>query len=154
MGIRKEKGFTLIEVLAALLIMGLVVGTAAQTLTWQAKIAAQGNREIETHHASRTAMSFMEREVRQARVVTLHKPGVLKIIRHNNQMVYFYVADKDGNGIKDLYLETDGVPNPVVSFVEEVSFVEKSRGEWEISVTARQDGVENSWTVTVKQRAN
>jgi len=149
----REKGFSLIEVLAGLAIMGLILGTAAQTLTWQSRIAVKGKLQIETSQAARTALSLIEKEVRQARSISSPRPGTLSITRTNNQIVGFYVDDKDFNGVKDLYQETDGVPTPAVSFIEEVSYLELNPGQWEITVLAREGGVENQCSLTVKRRA-
>ena len=151
---QSAKGFTLIEVLAALVIMGLVISTAAQTLTLQTKIAARGSSQIETQQAARAAATLLDREIRQAKTVVLAGPGVLKVTRSNNQAVYFYVADKDYNGVKDLYQETDGIPNPVSSYVEQVDFADMGSGRWGVTITARQNGVENQWKLEIKQRAD
>ncbi len=150
----REKGFTLIEVLAALVLMGLVVSIAAQTLTLQTRIFARGNSQIETQQSARAAAGLLDREIRQAKTVALTGPGILKVTRSNNQSVYFYVADKDYNGVKDLYQETDGVPNPVASYVEQVDFADMGAGRWDVVITARQNGVENQWKLTIKRRAD
>ena len=151
---QSEKGFSLIEVLAALVIMGLVISVAAQTLTLQTKTAARGRSRIETQQAARTAATLLDREIRQAKTLSLAGPGVLKVTRSNNQTVFFYVADKDYNGVKDLYQETDGIANPAASYVEQLDFVDMGSGRWDVMITARQNGVENQWKLAVKQRAD
>ncbi len=151
---KSERGFTLAEVLAALAIMGMVISLAAQTMIWESRINTRGQMQIETHQAVRASMTVIEREIRQAKSVSLLSPGKLHITRSNNQTVYLYVDDKDFNGIRDLYMETDGIPNPVASYVEEVDFLQQAPGKWEVLIVARQGGVENRWQLTVKQRVN
>lgn len=149
---RDEAGFTLIEVLAALAIMGIVVTLAVDALGWQTKLTKQYQARIETQQALRASMLVVEKEIRQAKSLNLLNQGEISIVRSNNQVVKFYVADKDFNGIKDLYMETDSIPNPVASNIEELAFNDKGLGKWEIHMVARQGGVEQKWVLTIRQR--
>lgn len=148
-----ERGFTLIEMLSALVIMGIVFSMAVQVMSTQSRVYAGDVRRVETEQAARTAMNFIEREIRQAKAVTSLQPGVLLITRNNNDQIKFFVADKDYNGIKDLYLQKNGTSNPVVSYIEDVSFHEQQRGTWQVVVSARQGEVVDKWQLIIRQRS-
>ncbi len=150
----RDAGFTLVEVLAALVIMGLAVTLAANILNWQVRLAKHQGEEIETQQAVKTAMLYLEREIRCAQSVSLPAGGVLKIVRNNGQNLLFYVDDKDNNAIKDLYREIDGVATPLVSRVVEVRFVEQLPGTWEISLLAQQGGEEYRCQFVARKRSS
>ena len=149
---KEESGFTLVEVLSALVIMCLVVSVALQLLAWQAIVTSRAQANIETDQGLRIASMVIEKEIRLAKSTSLASEGNLLVVRTNNQRVKLYVADKDYNGILDLYQETDGVPTPVASCVEKVDYVEAGPGRWDVSMIARQKGVENRCMFTVNQR--
>jgi prepilin-type N-terminal cleavage/methylation domain-containing protein len=150
----KQAGFTLVEVLAALVIMGMALSLAGNTLIWQLKLSKKGSEKIETQQALKTAMLYIEREIRTAKSVSLQSQGSIKIIRNTGQTLMFYVDDKDNNGMQDIYQQIDGTPTPLVSYVIEVRFAEQSPGCWEIFLKAKQGEGESQCSFVVKKRAS
>ncbi|HEX3014936.1 MAG TPA: prepilin-type N-terminal cleavage/methylation domain-containing protein [Desulfobacteria bacterium] len=149
----KQKGFTLVEVLAAMTIMLIVVGSAVQMLGWQTRLMTQTRRQVDTLQSVRAAGTLIEREIRAAKSVSAPNPGTLQIVQNDDEIVYFYVADKDYNGVKDVYRETKNVPAPIASFIDNVNFSQVSAGEWEVTIFANENGVENTWQMIVAKRA-
>ncbi|MDA8441201.1 MAG: type II secretion system protein [Peptococcaceae bacterium] len=152
--VRREGGFSLVEVLAAIAIFGLVLNLAAQTMLWHERTAVREYQQLETQQALRVAAMLLEREVRLAKAVAIDTSGVLTVTTPNNKQVKYYVADKDYNGIKDLYAETNGIPSPVASYIDTAQFIALRQNVWQINLKATDGEVSDAWKLIVQTRVD
>ncbi|WP_242966807.1 prepilin-type N-terminal cleavage/methylation domain-containing protein [Desulfosporosinus sp. FKA] len=151
---KKEDGFTLLEVLSGLLIAGIILITALNLLEgmWKGSRTLKG--QLEAQYALMTAGRTVSDEIRRAKTVQWDEDAcelkVLPPIEEENPSQIadsYFVADLDYDGIKDLYWKHMGVPQPIASFMTGWESVEVEPGLWEIilkvtvdkqSVTSRQ----------------
>lgn len=115
-GSRSEKGMTLVEVMVALLIFSIVLGTV-YTLYLQGVITwRHGESKLEVQDHLRLAMDRMSRELRTALYLDNNN------LNQNNELTFF-IVDKNGNPARVRYYlrgtqllrEWQGTSNPLAS---------------------------------------
>ncbi|NLK52863.1 MAG: prepilin-type N-terminal cleavage/methylation domain-containing protein [Syntrophomonadaceae bacterium] len=83
------KGFTIIELVAGLLISGLVLSAATAFFLSGHKAAQQNREAAENQEQARYAMQFMLQEIRAASQILSLQPDSLTLVNHGgNKIVY------------------------------------------------------------------
>ena len=156
-----QRGMTLLEVLAALVIFVMLVGVGARLLpdTWQSIKSL--NDRLELQYALLTGGQTVAKAVRGAQEVEWARKGVLKILPGSNspgkivpesERDSFYIDDKDKNGVSDLYREHLKVANPVATGIVSIECRERAPGLWEIKLMGRKGKVELEWETLINQK--
>ncbi|MHB1653763.1 MAG: prepilin-type N-terminal cleavage/methylation domain-containing protein [Desulfitobacteriaceae bacterium] len=150
------EGFTLLEVLLALVISGVFLTLSLRLLTDQWRGSLEAKRHLELQYSVLSGGRVVVDAVRTAKSVVRIGPGVLKVVSWaDNGTLYtdlYYIGDKDYDGIKDLYCEHLNVPNPVATRVTGFVCEEEEPGLWRISLEANWGGQKVSWETLVHGR--
>jgi prepilin-type N-terminal cleavage/methylation domain-containing protein len=111
-----QSGFTFIELLAALTILSVVLGSIAMFYFPSLKFWGKGNETIELQQHGRIAMNRMVRELRQAKEVFIPNnfADEITFTTLNEEQFRFYLS---GNQL----LRSKG-NNPLASYVQSVNF--------------------------------
>ncbi|WP_434511825.1 type II secretion system protein [Desulfitobacterium sp. AusDCA] len=149
-----EAGYTLAEVLTALVIIGIILSFALPLYTDQWRIAREVTDRMEAHFAVLNAGRTVSDAIRQAKTVEWDNSGTLRILPVNQgiRQDYYYIADKDYDGIKDLYIEHYGVPNPISSRIIAWNCAKGEAGLWTITLRAQVGRQTVNWTGMIRQR--
>lgn len=151
---KSEIGITLLEVMLSLVITGIIVSIVLTIYISQYRLnldVAEGSeRDYSLLRAGQvigTAIMTSEKVVWTGKelYVTYHQEG--KVIKDS-----YYLADKDHDGINDLYREHLAVPNPVVSGLTVFNCLEVNKGLWLISISAVNHENKSTWERKVRQR--
>jgi type IV pilus assembly protein PilW len=121
-------GFTLIEVLIALAIAGIVMSVLYSVFIPQTKTYATQEQVVDLQRSLRLGMSLLERDIRQ----TGYNPGGLTEIRAASDGV-----DNDCDGITD---EADNLATLLVMEAESVGFLETTVSSLSFSQDMNGDG--------------
>ena len=114
----QDRGFTLIEVLFALLITGILLGVALRFFYGEWNISQTLKDKMEAHYAVVTAGRWVSDAIREAESVQWTNRGKWTLTvtpSGENYSDQYYLDDKDYDGVKDLYRYHKGAHNPVVS---------------------------------------
>jgi prepilin-type N-terminal cleavage/methylation domain-containing protein len=151
----KDAGFTLTEVILAILITGILLVVSLRFFTEQWR-SGQGLRErVEAHYAVMTGGRTVSDAIRAAESVQWSSgTGILTVKPSGTDFTdRYYIADKDYDGIKDLYREHLGVPSPLVSGVVEWECAKGESGLWRITLKGRIGTQNVDWQGQIRQRA-
>ncbi|MFZ3371665.1 MAG: prepilin-type N-terminal cleavage/methylation domain-containing protein [Desulfitobacteriaceae bacterium] len=152
----ENKGFTLLEVLFALLISGSLLVLSLRLLTDQWRAAKEIKDRQEIQYALLTAGETITTAIRSAQTVQSPKPGVLEILPWSEAGYFkadlYYIADKDYDGIPDLYCEHLGVPNPVANRITSLLCTEVEPSLWQITFQARMNQQQTTWQGLIRRR--
>jgi len=160
---RREKGFTLLEVLIGVAIMAIVVGAVAMTITTlllnEGQVAGQNTALPQVQNAG----YWISRDVQMARIVTLGEPGVflrLDIPRDDNpehDYTIDYVFDSDK--LKREVYDSLGTPTSETFIAEYIdtgnttfSALGAEAGLWKLTVRASRDGTGVTRSYEISQR--
>jgi hypothetical protein len=154
-------GFTLLEVIFALLISGMFLITSLRFFTEQWHGHAALNDRLEAHYSVLTAGKTLADAIRSAKTAEwVQDSGVLKVLPWPDEanpaptVDYYSVNDLDYDGIKDLYWRHLGIAQPVASYVSSWKCVEVEPGLWEISLQANVEGQLAAWKSVIRQRVS
>lgn len=150
----KDLGLTLMEVLLSLVITGIMVSVILTLYIKQYRLASQFMLKTELNYALLRAGQVLTSAVKAGEKVEW-SGQVLRISYHQGDKRFvdtFYLADKDSNGIVDLYRVHQAVPNPVASGLTEFSCNEIQKGLWGINLRAGEGEKEISWERKVRQK--
>ena len=160
-GLCSDRGRTLLEVLFALLISGILLVTALRFLTDQWRGASALKNHLEAHYAVMTAGKTVEDEIRKAQTVEWVKdPGVLKVLPMPEDanplptLDSYFVNDLDHDGTKDLYWKHLGSSEPMASFMTKWECTEVEPGLWNVFLEASADGQTVNWRSVIRQRVH
>ncbi|AFV01451.1 hypothetical protein UNSWDHB_2139 [Dehalobacter sp. UNSWDHB] len=153
---QNDKGFTLLEVLVSLVITGIIAAMVFQLYISQYRMAKGLMADADLSFAAvragqvlTAAVSTAESVAWAGKVLRINCLEDGKIITDS-----YYLADKDFNGVLDLYREHLGVPIPVVSRICEFHCTGVREGLWQISLTAAQAERAVYWQRTVRVRSS
>ena len=150
-----SKGFSLLETLLALTVSGVLLASTLPLFTGVWRSYYEDKHRLEIRYSLLAAGRMVADAIRSAKTVELLAPGKLKVVYwdNNGQLTtdYYYVADKDYDGIKDLYRE-HVVPNPVASWIVNFACEEKEPGLWQIKLEAVWGGQTQEWQTMVWRR--
>lgn len=154
----KGKGFTLLEVMLALVIFGIILTVALQLTIGEWRGAKSLKGRLEVQYSVLTAGKTVSDAIRSAQSVQWAAPAVLKVLPWPDEGTtevttdLYYVDDKDRDGVKDLYCEHRKVPNPVASRITFWQATEVEPGLWEIMIKAGSGEQEAVWRGMIRQR--
>ena len=153
---RRIQGFTLLEVLLALLISSILLSLCLRLLTDQWRGAQEIKDRLEIQYALLTSGETVSNAIRSAQTIQWTNPGVLKILPWPDTGYYtydlYYIADKEHDGIPDLYCEHQNVPNPVASRITALICTEVEPGLWQVTVQASLNRQQATWQSLIRQR--
>lgn len=152
--IKRDEGLTLLEVLLSIVMAGLVVCMVLNLYIQNYRLAEDLQVKTELDYALLRAGQVLTAAVEAGEKVEW-TGSVLQVtdIQDNDTIVdLYYLADKDADGIVDLYREHLSVPNPVVSGLAELNCIEIDEKLWEITIRAERRGRECVWERTVRQK--
>ena len=156
-----EHGFTLLEVLLALLIMSILLMTSMRLLTdqwWEAKAL---KNHLEAHYSVLTAGKTVSDAVRMAKTVEwVNESGNLKLkvlpmpddSNPKPTLDSYFIYDADEDGTKDLYWEHLKVKQPLASYIAQWECTEVEPGLWEVFLEANANGQSAKWRSLTRQR--
>ncbi len=101
-----EKGFTLIEMLVAIAISGIVMAGIYSAYYSQQKSSVKQQQLVQMQQSIRAGMWFMEKEIRKAGYDPLHSAGAAITTAEPDQLKFTFLAvedgeDNDGDGETD-----------------------------------------------------
>ncbi|NLI91855.1 MAG: type II secretion system protein [Peptococcaceae bacterium] len=151
---KKDCGMTLLEVLLSLVITGIIVSIILPLYTNQYRLSKEIACKAETDFTLLRAGQVLTSAVQEGIHVEWKGEKLFVTFQQSGKTIVdsFYLADKDRDGILDLYREHLGVPNPVVSGLKGFNCSVISDKLWRISLLAVQEGKEVSWERKVRQR--
>lgn len=152
----RDSGFSLTEVLIALAVLGIILSFSLRFFSEQWRVTQEVKDRMEAHFAVLNAGRTVMDAIREAQSVEWVAPEALHILpwdRVTNPDAY-YIADKDFDGIKDLYFERDRVPNPVASRIISWNCTKGDSGLWVVTLQAQAGRQIVTWTGKVRQRAS
>lgn len=154
-----ERGLTLLEVLIAFLITGILMVTILSLLTDQSRGACSLKNHLEAHYAVMTAGHTISSEIRAAQTVEWVQDSktlnILPLPSDANPLPApdsYFIGDLDYDGIKDLYWKHLGAKEPVASNITEWNCVEVGPGLWNVFLEASVKGEKVFWKSSVRQR--
>ena len=158
-GHNSERGLTLLEVLFALLITGIVMVTTLRLLTDQWRGARALKNHLEAYYSVMTAGQIISTEIRSAQTVVWvqdsKKLFILPLTADANPVPTldsYYSDDLDHDGVKDLYWVHLGTKEPLASYITEWECVEVEPGLWNVFLEASVEGQKVAWQSAVRQR--
>ncbi len=156
-----ERGFTLLEVLVALLISGILLMTALQFFTDQWRGASALKNHLEAHYAVMTAGNTVSNVIQRAKTVEwVNDSGMLKVIPMPEDgnpiptLDSYFIGDLDLDGTKDLYWQHLGISEPLASFIVRWECAEVEPGLWEVFLQANVNGQSATWQSVIRQRVH
>ena len=160
-GFYSERGFTLLEVLFALLISGIFLMTAMRFLTDQWRGARALKNHLEAHYSVMTAGKTVSDAIRMAKTVEWIKDsGVLRVLPLPDDanlvptLDSYFIDDADHDGTKDLYWRHLSVSQPLASYISKWECTEVEPGLWEVFLEASVDGQSATWRGVIWRRAH
>lgn len=155
----KDDGFTLLEVLLALVISGILLMTSMRLITDQLRGARALKNHLEAHYSVMTAGNTVSNAIRMAKTVAwINDYGVLKVFPMPNNAYpaatqdSYYMDDADKDGIIDIYWKHLGSPQPLASHISKWECKEVEPGLWEVVLEASVDGQIVTWRSITRQR--
>ncbi|MFZ3132162.1 MAG: prepilin-type N-terminal cleavage/methylation domain-containing protein [Desulfosporosinus sp.] len=158
-GFYSECGFTLLEVLLALVISGILLITSLRLMTDQWRGARALKNHLEVHYSVMTAGKTVSDAIRMAETVEwIKESGVLKVLPLPNDanlvptLDLYFIDDLDREGTKDLYWRHLGVAQPLASYIAQWECREVEPGLWEVFLEASVDGQSTTWRGVIWRR--
>lgn len=149
-----KAGFTLIEVLLALLISGILLSVSLRLFTEQWRTSQVMKDRIEAHYAVMTAGRMVLDAIREAETVQWDPNGTLSIFPGEDatQTDKYYVADKSNDGGFNFYRFHNGAHNPVVNGIVSWNCSKGDSGLWTITLNGKIGNQNVEWQGTIHQR--
>ncbi|HUS88198.1 MAG TPA: type II secretion system protein [Desulfosporosinus sp.] len=158
-GFYSERGFTLLEVLFALVISGILLMTSMRLMTDQWRGARALKNHLEAHYSVMTAGKTVSDAIRMAKTVEWVKDsGVLRVLPMPDDanpvptLDSYFIDDLDRDGTKDLYWRHLGVSQPLASYIAKWECTEVEPGLWEVFLEASVDGQSATWRGVIWRR--
>jgi len=150
---KNDSGITLLEVLISLVIIGVIASAVLTFYLSQYRLNQNIISEMELDYSLARAGQVLATAIRCAEDIRWDGKRLEVTYCYNDEKItdIFYLADKDKNGIQDLYREHLAVPNPVASGLTVFDVKEIKRGLWQLCLEA-EDGKNNrKWIRKVRQ---
>lgn len=151
----KDQGFTLIEVLFALLITGILLGVSLKFFAGQWVMSQVIKDKMEAHYAVASAGREVSDAIRQAENVQWANRGKWTLLITPSGESYvdqYYIDDKDYDGVKDLYRFHKGAHNPLVSGIVDWNCSEGESGLWTITLKGQINKQTVHWQGRIRPR--
>jgi len=153
------RGFTLLEVLFALVISGILLMISLRLITDQWRVARQLKNHLEAQYSVMTAGKVVSDAIRMAKTVEwVEGSEVLKVLPMPDDanlvptLDSYLINDLDRDGTKDLYWRHLNVPQPLASYISIWKCAEVEPGLWEVSLEANVDGQSATWRGVIRRR--
>jgi len=160
MHLNKERGLTLLEVLLALLITGILLMTSLRIMTDQWRRARVLKNHLEAHYSVMTTGKTVSDAIRMAKTVEwIENPGILRVlpmpsyVNPSPSLDTYFLDDLDGDGTKDLYWGHLNVSQPLASYVTKWKCTEVEEGLWKIFLEASLEGQIATWQGGIRRRS-
>lgn len=150
-----ESGFALTEVIVALLITGILLTIALRFFTEQWRISQVLKDRNEAHYTVMNAGQMVLYAIREGKSVEWDASKEILTVLPSNQESnsdQYFIADKDHDGINDLYRNHQGVPNPVVSGMLNWNCTKGENGLWTVTIKAKVGNQIVEWQGAIRQR--
>lgn len=154
-----ERGFTLLEVLFALVISGILLMTSMRLMTEQWRGAHALKNHLEAHYSVMTAGKTVSDAIRMAKTVEwVKESGVLRVLPMPDDtnlvptLDSYFMDDLDRDGTKDLYWKHLNVSQPLASYISIWKCTEVGPGLWEVFLEASVDGQSATWRGVIGRR--
>ncbi|NLP43688.1 MAG: prepilin-type N-terminal cleavage/methylation domain-containing protein [Peptococcaceae bacterium] len=150
---KNASGMTLLEVLISLVIIGVIVSVIFTFYLSHYRLNQSIISEMELDYSLVRAGQVLAAAVRSAEDIYWDGKNLEVTYCYKGELITdsFYLADKDKNGIQDLYREHLAVPNPVASGLTFFEAKEIKRGLWQLSLGAEDSKKDLKWTRKVRQ---
>jgi len=150
---KNDFGVTLIEVLISLVIIGVIASVVLSFYLGQYRLNQNIISETELDYSLVRAGQVLAAAIRSAEGIRWDGKNLEITYCYNGEKItdIFYLADKDKNGIQDLYREHLTVPNPVASGLTVFKVKELKKGFWQISLEAEDSKKKRKGTRKVRQ---
>ncbi len=145
---------TLLEVLLSLVLTGIIMGMVLTQFISHYRLFKSLMTQAELDYSLLRGGQVLTAAVRTGQEVEW-KDEILRVTRIQDEkpvVDLYYLADKDHNGVLDLYREHLSVPNPVVSGLTDLRCMKIEEGLWEICLEARLGDIKTNWKRSVRQR--
>jgi len=154
-----DGGFTLLEVLFALAISGILLMTSMRLMTDQWRGARALKNHLEAHYSVMTTGKTVSDAIRMAKTVEwVQDPGVLRILPMPDAanlaptLDSYYMDDSNRDGIIDLYWKHSKVSQPLASYISKWQCTEVEPGLWEVLLEATVEGQNSTWRGVNRRR--
>jgi len=152
----REKGLTLIELLAALALICLVIGVGLTAYLTSQKAVYQFVSMIEVQQTSRSSMQFMTREIRMAQKIMSIQPDTLTLINHDGNKIVYRMTG--GTLWRDYYLTPTSfyksTSHPLANQVTSLCFASYETRGVEVCLTVGQGNREYTLSTYVYPRVD
>lgn len=155
-GIKTDRGLTLLEVLISFVLIASIAGLVLNFYVSQYRFTREVMVQAEWDYALLRAGQVVSSAVRVSEEVNWSGKQ-LRVTYRLDGKIYndvYYLADKDHDGIQDLYREHLSVPNPVVSRLTSFNCIEIRKGLWKITLSSGEGEREVLWERTVHQKVD
>lgn len=155
-GAGRDRGFTLVEVLFALLITGILLGAALKFFYGEWQISQTLKDKMEAHYAVVTAGRWVSDAIREAESVQWTNRGKWTLAitpSGENYSDQYYLDDKDYDGVKDLYRYHKGAHNPLVSGIVDWNCTQGVSGLWTITFQGQIGKQKVYWQSRIRARS-
>jgi len=160
-GSYSDDGLTLLEVLLALVISGILLMISMRLLTDQWRGARALKNHLEVHYSVMTAGKTVSDAIRMAKTVEwVNGSGTLKVLPMPDDinpvptLDAYFIDDLDRDGIKDLYWKHMGSSQPLASYISKWGCKELNSGLWEVFLEASLEGQSVEWRGAVRRRTS
>ena len=154
-----ERGFTLLEVLFALVISGILLMTSMRLMTDQWRGARALKNHLEAHYSVMTTGKTVSDAIRMAKTVEWVKDtGVLRVLPMPDDanpvptLDSYLIDDLDRDGTKDLYWRHLNASQPLASYILKWDCTEVEPGLWEVFLEANVNGQSATWRGVTRRR--
>ncbi|MGE5544870.1 MAG: PilW family protein [Bacillota bacterium] len=128
-GTRKNEGYTLIEILAALAITGMVIAALGGLLLGGQQACQRVDFRSEIQESARIGLEMMVRDIKSCKSLREVSADRLSMVGSNGSAVGYHVSSGT------LYRSVGGVANPLVSQVQSLTVREVFPDLLEVSLT-------------------
>jgi prepilin-type N-terminal cleavage/methylation domain-containing protein len=149
-----NSGFTLIEVMLALLITGILLSVSLRFFVEQWRTSQALKDRIEAHYAVISAGRMVLDAIREAESVQWDSSGILTIFpgEQATELKKYYVAEKTNDGGYNFYQIQNGAHLPVVKGIVSWNCSREDSGLWTITLTGKIGNQIVKWQGSIHQR--
>lgn len=153
-----EYGFTLMEVIIALLITSILLITSLRFFTGQWRGTLTTKNYLEAHYSAMTAGKTINDSIRTSRAVEwISGSGRLQILPMPDDtnptpaVDTYFIGDLDRDGTRDLYWKHLNISQPIASNITSLNCLEVKPGLWEIVLEAQVDDQIVPWCGNIRR---
>lgn len=160
--LRDKRGFTIIEIVVVLAIIGIVMLMATNLIGFSLKSYTNENVQWEIQQDARHAIQYITRDIRSADTIVVNNdtsftsgtvvPPVLVI---NSSIRYYQKKKSDGSVDEKLYRFVNGNEGYVIKNLNSISFSDNVIGDYSdkilvVKISTKKPGFDNTFEITTK----